>query len=205
MNPIRSRMLELHMSFTDLQNDTQLSKATIARLIKNDEIPDNTRLSTLKLIANSIECPVSTLLAPAVTNYSILPPTSEKKKVRNEISSIVFSYIVPINFDLITNSTFKIDFFQNIKNQNLNKIIISVEKDLNLAIGGLILGDQQRTLKSILNELIINCHYEMSSFDKNNDIFCDFNAFINSEFSTQGTFSFNYSNTSESHFLHIYF
>lgn len=198
-------MLELHMSFTDLQNDTQLSKATIARLIKNDEIPDNTRISTLKLVANSIECPVSTLLAPTITNYSISSPTSEKKKVRDEISSIVFSYTVPIQFALITNSTFKIDFFQSIRTQKLNKIIISVEKDPSLTIGDLILGNQQHTLINILNESIINCGYEMSSVDQHNDIFCDFNAFINSEFSTLSTFVFNYSDNSESHFLHIYF
>ncbi|MCT0195663.1 helix-turn-helix domain-containing protein [Lactiplantibacillus plantarum] len=205
MNPIKERMLNLNITFTELQEETGLSKATIARLIKNDEIPDNTRLSTLKTISHHLECPVSDLLSSHVPSYSLSSPTVVKKALRNEIDSITFSYKISVNFGTMNNSRFKIKFFQDTRTKNLTRLVISLEKDSYSMIGYLISNNYQKTLMAMITNMIQSCPYELSETDKNNALTCDFNAFFNSEFLTFSTFIFDFTDYSKSHFVRLIF
>lgn len=62
MNNIKKLMEEQGVTFTDMLKQTGLSKGTVASLTKDDDIPENTKISTLKKVAQVLNIEIHELL-----------------------------------------------------------------------------------------------------------------------------------------------
>lgn len=199
MNPIKERMQNYGITFTDLQNDTKISKATIARIIKEDKIPENTRISTLKAISKTLNCSISELLTSSSVNNASFESRPTNTKKFPDINRFAHYYHSHVLFEDQTTAEFKIVFIQNSTDKKISSIAVYLEDDPESTIKVMVKNNYHNRILKIITNMLKSCNYPINNYDE--DIFCDFNANISDVFFVSGNFIFNFSDYKRNHFM----
>lgn len=211
MNPIKYRMQNYRISFTELQEMTSLSKSTIARVLKGEEVPSNTRLSTLEIIADYLGCPVADFFTKDFPKYENTVIENKSTNISNYAPQPVTlddgqkGYISAPHYERVSYkciSTFSIkekkvpvifecSFSRNKQSSNIEHIHLGDEND-NTVINQLIRYNSSDLLEQIIFDVIKACNYPFTEFDKKNTQLVRFQHLMG-KFFVESTFSFQVS------------
>lgn len=186
MNPIKFRMQSERISFTELQEMTSLSKSTIARVLKGEEIPSSTRLSTLEIIADYLGCPVADFFVKDLPKYknTVIKSKniSDYKPQPIQLDNGREEYISAPHYERIaykcistfsvkgknTTVEFECAFARDKRNSNVDRIHISDNGIFNETIDLLIQYNSVDLLEQIVFDVLKACKYPFTKFDKGN-------------------------------------
>lgn len=208
MNPIKSKMDQLDVSFTELQQESGLSKSTVARVLKGDKLPDNTRVSTLFVIAKTLECEVSDFFPRPLPKFESAQGFGLKitdVTGANNLEKVKYNCLVKYeNGNYWGQVYFVCSFFRDKQRKKFKDVFINVKDDLGGVISKFIKDNLYDDLLNLITEVLKACEYPflaVEKAEKENNFSGTIQYVLDGRLSVQGDFAFNAGNLTADHFL----
>lgn len=209
MNPIKNKMNQLGVSFTELQQASELSKSTIARVLKDDKLPDNTRVSTLSVIAETLECDISDFFPAPLPEFKSANSFGLKiKSVKgaDNLEKVQYNCLVKYNYESkLGELYFACDFFRDKQRKYFKDIFIDVKDDISGVIKTFITEGMYTEILSLITKILIACDYPFLQAEKEKKYSGTIQYTLDGQLNVQGYFVFNTDNLIADHFTPLTF